>query len=517
MANTDRNRQKHSMRIRRLGIDTYREPVIYMHQDCHICRSEGFEARSRIQVMVNDQSIVATLNIIRDSLLHPGELGLSDAAWHLLGRPGDDGTAFLSHPEPLTSLSYVRAKIYGHALSEDQLNHIMRDIVDGRYDDVHLSAFITACAGNRLNFDEVVFLTRSMINTGSRLDWEQPIRVDKHCVGGLPGNRTTLILVPIVAACGLTIPKTSSRSITSPAGTADTMETLAPVNLSLEQMRRVVQREGGCIAWGGAMHLSPADDILIAVERELDIDSEGQLIASVLSKKAAAGATHVLIDIPVGATAKVRSMNSARGLADTLIAVGNEISLNVRSRITDGSQPVGRGIGPALEARDVLAVLQRRDDAPQDLRERSLELAGDVLELAGKAGENKGYHLARSILDDGRAWSKFQAICEAQGGMREPGVATHRHEVTAEQDGCVTAIDNRRLALAAKLAGAPVDATAGIDLLVKQGQRVAKGETLFTVHAESPGELDYVLDYLAAQKDIITLSLDGEAREQRSA
>lgn len=517
MDHMDRNRQKHSMRIRRLGIDTYREPVIYMHQDCHICRSEGFEARSRIQVRVDDQTIIATLNIVRDSLLQSGELGLSDAAWRLLGHPEDDSTAFLSHPEPLTSLSYVRAKIYGHALSEDQLNHIMEDIVDGRYDDVHLSAFITACAGNRLNFDEVVFLTKSMINTGSRLQWEQPIRVDKHCVGGLPGNRTTLIIVPIVAAFGLTMPKTSSRAITSPAGTADTMEMLAPVNLNLEQIRRVVDEEGGCIVWGGAVHLSPADDILIAVERELDIDSEGQLIASVLSKKAAAGATHVLIDIPVGPTAKVRSMNSARGLADTLIDVGSEIGLNIRARITNGEQPVGRGIGPALEARDVLAVLQCRADAPMDLRERALELAGDVLELSGKVEEGEGYNLARTILDDGRAWARFQAICEAQGGLREPGVAPYRYEITAKQGGHVTAIDNRRLALAAKLAGAPVDPRAGIDLLVKQGQQVSTGETLFTVHAESPGELDYALDYLAAQKDIITLSGGGEASEQRSA
>lgn len=505
------------MRIRRMGIDTYREPVIYMYEDCHICRSEGFEARSRIQVNSEGQSIVATLNIVRDSLLDPGELGLSDAAWRLLDRPGDECTVSLSHPEPLTSLGYVRAKIYGHALTEEQLNHILTDIVAGRYADVHLSAFITACAGNRLNFDEVVFLTKSMINTGSRLDWEQPIRVDKHCVGGLPGNRTTLIIVPIVASFGLTMPKTSSRSITSPSGTADTMEMLAPVNLNLEQMRRVVNSEGGCIVWGGAVHLSPADDILIAVERELDIDSEGQLIASVLSKKAAAGATHVLIDIPVGPTAKVRSMNSARGLADTLIEVGNEIGLNIRARITNGEQPVGRGIGPALEARDVLAVLQCYTDAPLDLRERSLELAGDVLELSGKVAEGEGYDVARTILDDGRAWARFQAICEAQGGLREPGVAPHQYDIPAERGGHVTAVDNRRLALTAKLAGAPVDATAGIDLLVKQGQRVAKGETLFTVHAESPGELDYALDYLAAQKDIITLSLDGEAGEQRSA
>ena len=514
MSEPENKGNSYTLQVRRLGIDTYREPIIYMHEDCHICRSEGFEARSRIRVEVNDRSIIATLNIIRDSLLLEGELGLSDAAWRLLGRPDDGGSAYLSHPEPLTSLSYVRAKIYGHALSQAQLNKIMEDVVAGRYDDVHLSAFITACAGNRMTFDEVVALTRAMINTGRRLEWKQSMLVDKHCVGGLPGNRTTLVIVPIVAAFGLTMPKTSSRSITSPAGTADTMETLAPVELSLEQMQKVVNEVGGCIVWGGAVHLSPADDILIAVERELDIDSEGQLIASVLSKKAAAGSTHVLIDIPVGPTAKIRSLNLARNLADMLVEVGNDIDLNIRARITSGDQPVGRGIGPALEARDVLAVLRGDEDAPADLRERSLDLAGEILELSGEVPAGGGYAQARIILDDGRAWERFRAICEAQGGMREPPVAAYRHPVTAEDNGEVTSIDNRRLALAAKLAGAPLAPSAGIDLLVKQGERVARGQELFVVHAESSGELDYALAYLSSQEDVIELT---PGKERRSA
>ncbi len=490
--------------VKRIGIDTYRKPVIYMREDCPICRSEGFEALSRIAVTIGDKTVIATLNIIRDSLIQPGELGLSDAAWQLLS-PEENQEASLSHPEPLQSLSHVRAKIYGHTLVENQFNSIMEDIVAGRYDDIYLSAFITACAGNRLHLDEIVSLTKSMINVGSKLSWDKEIIVDKHCVGGLPGNRTTLIVVPIVTSFGLVMPKTSSRAITSPAGTADTMETLAPVTLSMEQMKRVVNKEGGCIVWGGAVHLSPADDILIAIERQLDVDSEGQLIASILSKKAAAGSSHVLIDIPVGPTAKVRSMNIAKQLADMLIAVGNEIGLNIRVKITDGEQPVGKGIGPALEARDVLAVLQNKVDAPEDLRERSLLLAGEILELSGKVSIGEGSMIARKILDSGSAWEKFQAICEAQGGMRTPGKANYRHEVTAKHDGVIECVDNRRLSLIAKLAGAPIASSAGIDLHIKQGSRIKKGQSLYTIHAETPGELEYTLEYISSQKGIILI------------
>jgi thymidine phosphorylase len=496
---------KNTLLIKRIGIDTYRVPVIYIREDCHICKSEGFEALSRIAVTIGNKTIIATLNIVRDSLIQDGELGLSDAAWNLLDAK-EYTPAYLSHPAQLQSLSYIRSKIYDHALTEEKFSTIINDIVAGRYEDIYLSAFITACANGRLNLDEVVALTKSMINAGSQLKWEQDVVVDKHCVGGLPGNRTTLIVVPIIAAFGLTIPKTSSRAITSPAGTADTMETLAPVTLSIEHMQRVVNTEGGCIVWGGAVRLSPADDILIAVERKLDIDSEGQLIASVLSKKAAAGSSHVLIDIPVGPTAKIRSINVAKQLADTLVMVGNEIGLNVRTMITDGEQPVGRGIGPALEARDVLAVLQNKQDAPADLRERSLVFAGEVMELSGKVKIGEGYDTAKTILDDGRAWDKFQAICEAQGGMRTPTTAEYHHEITAERDGVIESIDNRRLSLVAKLAGAPMATAAGVDLHVKQGSTIEKGQPLYMIHAEASGELEYALDYVASQKDIILIN-----------
>jgi thymidine phosphorylase len=357
-----------------------------------------------------------------------------------------------------------------------------------------------------LTRDEIIGLTRAMIDVGERLAWKHHPIADKHSVGGLPGNRTTPIIVPIVACAGLTIPKTSSRAITSPSGTADTMETLAPVNLSLAKMRKVVEQEGGCIAWGGTVKLSPADDILIRVERALDIDSEGQLVASVLSKKVAAGATHVIIDIPVGATAKVRSQKSAHMLSDSLADVARAFGVEARAVISDGSQPVGRGIGPSLEAHDVLAVLKNESGAPADLRERALALAGGLIELAGKAKAGEGVAMATGILTDGRAWQKFQRICEAQGGMRTPTHARHHRPIVAARDGKISDIDNRRLARIAKLAGAPDSKAAGLELHVRLGDRVRKGEPLFTLHAETPGEFNYALDYTANKApDVITI------------
>ena len=412
----------------------------------------------------------------------------------------------MRHAPPVDSLSAMRGRIYGHAFDETALHQVIADIVAGRYSAIEISAFVTACTVQPLSHMEICALTRAMVNTGDRLSWEAPVIADKHSVGGLPGNRTTPIIVAICAELGLVMPKTSSRAITSPAGTADTMETLAPVTLDEETMRAVVAREGGCICWGGAMDLSPADDILIRIERALDIDSEGQMIASVLSKKIAAGATHLVIDMPVGPTAKVRSPAAAQDLSTGLLAVAGAFGLQTRVVSGDGGQPVGRGIGPALEARDVLAVLKGHEKAPQDLRARALSLAGALLELSGRAGDGMGTALAAGILDSGRAWEKFQRICEAQGGMRTPPQSTHRKDLTATSDGKVSGIDNRRLARLAKLAGAPEDKAAGIDLHVRVGDTVTRGTPLFTLHAQASGELAYALAYADANPDILSIS-----------
>ena len=488
--------------LKRMGIDTHEEPIIYMQADCHVCRSEGFSAHSRIKVATERASIIATLNVVRDGFVLPTEAGLSEAAWQLLeATPGQ--TAWLTHPQPVESLGAVRAKIFGHAFQDEQLLRILEDMEAGRYTDIELSAFLTACATAGMSLDEIVGLTRGMVQVGQRVKWDHAVVADKHGIGGLPGNRTTPIVVSIVAAAGVCIPKTSSRAITSPAGTADAMETLTRVDLDLKEMRRVVEREGGCMVWGGAIDLSPVDDLLIRVERALDLDSDAQLVASVLSKKVAAGSTHVVIDVPTGPTAKIRTPDAAQTLARLLERVGQAVGLVVRPIVTDGSQPIGRGIGPALEARDVVAVVRGDRGAPHDLAERAILLAGELLELAGVCATGRGALQARAVLDDGRAWRKLQAICEAQGGMRTPPSSTQQFEVAAPESGRITRFDCRRLARAAKLAGAPADQAAGIDLHVRLGQDVEAGQPLFTLHAESPGELAYAREYLAARADIV--------------
>jgi len=489
------------LKLRRLGIDTLQEHVVYMRRDCHVCRSEGFDSLARVQVECNGRQLIATLNVVDGPLLGQNEAGISlHAAVALAAQDGDP--IIVRHAPTLDSLSALRAKIYGHRLDRENLGAIISDVVEGNYADIHIAAFLSACAGGRMDFQETVDLTRVMVEAGEVIDWGRTPVLDKHCVGGLPGNRTTPIVVAIVAAAGQMIPKTSSRAITSPAGTADVMETITRVDLDVATMRRVVEAEGACLAWGGALQLSPADDALIRVERPLDLDSDAQLVASVLSKKIAAGATHALIDIPVGPSAKVRSEADAQRLQQLLDRVAAAHGLGLKVLCTDGTQPVGRGIGPSLEARDVLAVLQGEATAPVDLKVRAVRLAGELLEFGGGAVRGSGSGLALHLLESGAAWRKFEAICEAQGGRRMPGIAGLRHDIVATVPGYVAAIDSRRLARTAKLAGAPTAPTAGIELHARLGDRVARGQALFTLHAEAPGELDYALQYAATHPAI---------------
>ena len=493
------------LRAFEMGIDTHEELVVYMRMDCDVCKAEGFAANARLQIQAGEKTLIATLNTVTLSALPAGTIGFSVSAWRHLNLIADQPIT-VRHAPVVRSLSALRKKIYGNSLGASEIAAIINDIHQGHYSDIHIASFVTSCAGGNLSVDETVALTQAMIDAGGRLSWPGYARIyDKHCVGGLPGNRTTPVVIAIASAAGLVIPKTSSRAITSPAGTADTMEVLTTVDLSLTQLQTVVRQTGACLVWGGRIKLSPTDDVLIRIERALDLDGEGQLVASVLSKKIAAGSTHILIDIPVGPTAKVRDNAQAERLSHLFYAVARSFDVHLRCVVTDGSQTVGNGIGPGEEARDVMAVLQNRVDAPADLIQRSLLLAANLLSMASGEELDVTLEQAKDILFSGKAWMQFQRICDAQGGLKTIAVPAYHAELNTDRNGRLLTTDNRRLAQLAKLAGAPSSPTAGVRLHVKAGQPVSKGQCLATLFAATPGELAYALDYYQHNRDLFQI------------
>jgi thymidine phosphorylase len=482
-----------------VALNTFRENVVILARHGTAFRAERLAGLRTVEVRAGGLSLLASPILCDDpALVNANEVGLPQPMFHRLGVPA--GTLVeVSPARPPKSLDLVRAKVAGETLTEAQFRAVAHDLADHRWSDMEVAAFLVACA-SFMTSEETLSLTRAMVSVGSRLAWTRDPVVDKHCIGGIPGNRTSLIVVPIVAAHGLWIPKTSSRAITSPAGTADTMEVLARVDLDEAQMRNVVQTCGGCVVWGGRVNLSPADDVLVSVERPLSIDTPEQMVASILSKKIAAGSTHLVLDVPVGPTAKIRDRRSALRLRKLFEYVAGPLGLAIDVVLTDGTQPIGRGIGPVLEARDVLDVLANRPEASADLREKAIHLAGRVLEADPALVGGGGARRARELLASGAAARTMDAIIKAQGPSPiSEGVGALVHEVCAQRAGAVAAIDCLQIASIARLAGAPTHAGAGLDLLRKVGDSVRGGDPLYRIHGSEPADFRFAIE--AATED----------------
>jgi thymidine phosphorylase len=489
-----------TFRLRRMGIDTQSEHVIFIREEAVREGILGFKPLDRVLVSGQDaetakrREVSGVLNFCEGPMLEPDEIGLSNVAFADLGLPAGASIQADLAASP-NSVDHVRHKLRGGRLDRSDFDAILEDVVARRYSKPELSMFVLACALQNLDDQEIADFTMSMVESGSSLQFDAKIVADKHCIGGVPGNRTTMVLVPILVSLGLTVPKTSSKAITSAAGTADTMAVLARVDLSSRTLHRVVDQVGGCIAWGGALDLAPADDVLITVERPMQLDTEAQMVASILAKKKTAGATHALIDIPLGPSTKIRTAHEAELLTGLFNRVAEVVGVNVDVITTDAHGPIGRGIGPRLEALDVLAVLRGEAEAPEDLREKSLFLASRILERTGTVPDASGYRIAQEEIDSGRAALALEAIIEAQGAVDLPAAAAFRATVESKRDGRIQSVDCLGVNRIAKLAGSPAHPAAGMKCMCRVGDVVRRTQPLFEIHAQSRSQLDRALEY----------------------
>ncbi len=442
--------------------------------------------------------VIAVVDI-STSGVEPGEIGLFEEVLRFLDV--EEGTHInVELSQQPKAIQYIKNKLLGKHLTEQQIKDIVQNVVSNKFSEVEMTYFVSACFTKGLDLNESAALTKAIVESGTQLTFEKKVVLDKHCIGGVPNNRTTMIVVPIIAALGFTIPKTSSRSITSPAGTADTMEVLAPVALSEEKIKQVVNETNGCIVWGGTTNLAAADDKLIKIRHPLRIDPEGMLLASILAKKKAVGATHVLIDIPYGYGAKFETKLSALVLGKKFSELGKRLGMNLKVVYTDGSQPVGNGIGPALEAADVITVMQ--SDGPNDLREKSVHIATQLLRMINvKDAHNK----VLKVLNSGQAYDKFIEIVKAQGGRKCVRIpkAKYFYDVVAKKDGKVRRINNKGIARLALTAGAPADKVAGIYLRVHRNTLVRKGDVLFTLYSNTKAKLNSAVRLLDGIEHVV--------------
>jgi AMP phosphorylase len=466
----------------------------------------GVHSSDRIKITHNEKNAIAIANIAEN--FPNNRIGLFEETERALNVKGDETVQVQLAPLP-ESLFNIRAKIHGERLREKDIIAIVNDVVERHLSAVEIAAFLTALSIHGLGTGETEALSRAMINTGKTLDFGRKLILDKHSVGGVPGDKTSMLVVPIVAAAGYTIPKTSSRAITSPAGTADRVETLCPVNLNINEIKRVVEKTNGCLVWGGSLELAPADDLFIQVEYPLGIDP--MLLPSILSKKKAIGATHIVIDIPTGMGAKIKTRTEAYSLASDFVDLGKRLDLNIQCALTFGDQPLGCGIGPVLEAKEALQTLM--GEGPPDLREKAVSLASMLFEMVGAENSRA---LAEDMIDSGKAMDKMRQIIQAQGGNAkiEPDelpIGPHSFAIRSQQSGKVLWLSTDDIVRIAREAGAPKEKGAGVMLYGKLGETVKKDGVLLEIFAERSSKLTSAIE-LANTLSPIVLSKKPEEK-----
>ena len=451
----------------------------------------------RIALFNGTKRLIASVDT-SNNLVKKGQVGLFVEAREDLG--AREGTSIrIEHIQRPKSIQYIKKKMDGKALEKKEINEIITDMMHNQLTQAEMAILISSMYIRGLSDNEVVGLTNAIVNSGDILDLGKRAPIaDKHCVGGVNG-RTTMLVVPIMAAAGVYMPKTSSRAITSAAGTADCMEILAPVDIKIDELKRIVVKHKGAIIWGGGVNIAAADDKLIKIRNPLRLDPRGVLLSSILAKKKCVGAKHVIIDLPVGRGAKFDSIVSSKGLAEDFIGIGKKLGMNLEVFITDGSDPIGNTIGPSLECMSVLDVLN--NNGPIDLRNKSCQLAGRLLEMSGKVKAGHGFNSALKLIENGKALRKFRDIIGAQGGNSKVKnddlpIGHYTYEHLSDNAGRISHVDNKMLSRVARASGAPLDRGAGIILNCERGDKVSKNDVLFTIYAEHESKLDFAIKTL---------------------
>jgi len=402
------------------------------------------------------------------------------------------------------STQIINKKLRCESLTKKEIYEIINSIVKNELTEIEIAFFISSIYKCGMTLNETVAFINAMFKTGEKLKLNHKYVVDKHSIGGIAGNRTTPIVVAICATQNLIFPKTSSRAITSAAGTADTIETLCNVNFSIPEIKKILKKTKACLVWGGSLGFAPADDKLIRVERLINLDPEPILLSSIMAKKLSVSSKYILIDIPYGKFAKV-TKKQGLNLKKKFKKIGKKFNLKIKIVLTKGNEPIGNGVGPVLEMRDVLSVL--KNNGPDDLTEKSLFLAGELLELCGKAKKNQGKKIAEEILKSGEAYNKFIEIIKIQKGdikkiNKTLSLAKYSKTIKVSRNTKIKSINNKKINLLARVAGCPGDKKAGVYLHKHVGDILKKSQPLITIYAQSKNRLNDAVAFYKENKII---------------
>ena len=465
------------------------EPVVLLNGDD--CLELGINHTDRVRV-TGERSVVTSI-VVSDIELKKGIIGMPSKVMQKVG-VSDGGTVEVEYSPMPESARSIRRKINGEELAPEEIRSIVSDIMEGGLSEREILAFVSSFNVNNSSTAEIAYLTRAMADTGESVDFGVKPVMDFHSLGGVPGNKITPIVVSIVSSEGLLIPKLSSRAVSSACGTSDYVDTFCDVEMDTDSLKSAVKRTNGVFACGNENY-APVGSLIIQAERPMGIDPWPVMMASIMSKKISLGITHLLTDIPMGAGSKIHDIETARKFARGMIDLGTVLGVHVECAVSRADQPIGSTIGPILEARECIRILENGDGDP-DILEKACEMAGILLEMTGeKEGKARAYEILRS----GQAHKKFKEIVVAQNGdanLRSDDLIPGEFvkDIHAKRSGRIQFIDNAGMVAIAKGAGCPMDIGAGIELLHKRGDFVKEGDILFRIYAENQGKLNRAIE-----------------------
>ena len=408
------------------------------------------------------------------------------------------------------SMQAIRKKMLWKKINEEEIDAIIEDIKNNKIHDLVLAYYVSTSFFYKSNIHELAYTTKATAYTGDmyRFPW---IVAGKYCIWWVPGNETTMIVVPILASLWITTPKTFSKAITSPAATGECVNVLMDIEFDKQEVIRLTDKVWACLVWNEKLNLAPVNDRIIRVSAPLGMEPYARMISSIMAKNYAMWINHCLIDIPMWPTAKVATMKDAKRVAKRFKEIWEYLWIKMAVEITDGCQPIGKWIWACLQTREALRILQQYKTKSEDLEKKAIFLASKLLVLCWKASNmRRAKKLVDTQLENWEAWKKMQEIIKAQNW--NPNVKSEdiqlgkfSHDIVAEKDCVITKVDMKHLNTMVRWLWAPKQYEAGIYLYKKVWDKVKKWEIIYTMYSNSANKLN-LIKQMQQEKDFYTYS-----------